>query len=169
MKFMRQCLKNLHEVPHAKASLGFGLAMGVVTTVHHLHSALFLHPESSSMHVVWNEMVLLPTVLVTMFVYLHNQSRIALWIYLTIAFAGFVGLGLYEGGWNHTLGLLAHMRIDLPETRLSVLLPANDPHRWFYELSGVATFLIAMLASYFSWAFARAIMFHKSTTVVRQS
>jgi len=169
MKFIRPFLKNLQDLPYAKASLGFGLAMGTVTTVHHLHAALYLHPEGSSMHVVWNEMVLLPIVLVSMFFYVRNRSRIALWVYLAIALAGFVGLGLYEGGWNHTLGLLAHMRIDSPATQLNLLLPANDPHRWFYELSGVATFLLAMLASYYSWAFARAVRLNQRANAGKQS
>ena len=105
------------------------------------------------MHVVWNEMILIPATCLSMYFYLKNESKVALFIYMLIAVSGFVFLGLYEGGWNHTGKLLAYLRIDSPYTQIGDILPKNNGHLWFYEITGVLTFVIAMIAFWYSARF----------------
>ena len=142
---------------HALPSLAFGLAAGLVTTVHHLHAALVMGSDGPGLHVVWNEAVLLPATLASMWLFLRDGNRWALRVYLAIAVLGFLGLGLYEGGWNHTAKLVAHLRLDGPCTDVRSVLPADDPHAWFHELTGVATFAVSMAASFFTLRFAVAL------------
>jgi hypothetical protein len=139
---------------YARASLGFALLMGVVTTVHHLHAHVFVPHDGPGLHVVWNEVILLPATWALFTLYVRRGNRIAFGIYLTIVFAGFVGLGLYEGFWNHTAKIIGHLRLDIPGAELSLILPPDDPHRWFYEITGVATLVVAMLASWYTVRFA---------------
>ena len=150
-------MQDITKTRYAAQSLGYSLAMGAVTLIHHLHSSLTIYPDGAGMHVVWNEIILMPLTVVLMFWILHNRSKLAIGFYSLIAFAGFVGLGLYEGLWNHTIGLIAYLRIDSPETQISLLLPADNIHYLFYEATGVLTFLIAMLASFYTYQFLRHI------------
>ena len=124
--------------------------MGVVTTIHHWHAHVFVPHDGPDLHVVWNELVLIPLTLVTMILYLRRGSRVALGIYLAIVAAGFVGLGLYEGLWNHTLKVLSHLRLDVPGTEIGRVLPPDDPHLWFYEATGLLTLVFATSAAWFT-------------------
>ena len=51
---------------HALPSLAFGLAMGLATTVHHLHAALAMRSTGPGLHVVWTEAVLMPVTVASM-------------------------------------------------------------------------------------------------------
>lgn len=141
---------------HALPSLAFGLLTGLVTTVHHLHAALVMRSGGPGMHVVWNEAVLLPATLASMVLFLRDGHRWALRVYLVIALLGFLGLGLYEGGWNHTAKLVGHLRLDGACADVRSILPAGDPHAWFHEITGIATFALSMAASCFTLRFALA-------------
>ena len=138
---------------YALPSLAFSVAMGITTTVHHLHAGLMLDSDGASLHLVAMEMILIPATVVSMFFYLRNGNLPALWFYLLLAAAGFIFLGLYEGGWNHTARLIAYLRVDSAETNIETLLPANNPHLWFYEITGVLTLIVTLLATYYTWMF----------------
>lgn len=150
-------MQDIRETRYAVQSLGYSVAMGMVTLIHHLHSSLTIHPDGAGMHVVWNEIILIPLTIALMFWILRSRSKIAIGFYSLIALAGFVGLGLYEGLWNHTVGLIAYIRIDSPSTRISLLLPSDNPHYWFYEATGVLTFIVSMLATFYTLKFIKHI------------
>ena len=86
-------MRRIDSVRHARPSLTFGLATGLLTTVHHLHAALVLRSDGPGLHVVWNEAVLLPATLASMWLFLRDGNRWALGVYLGIAMLGFLGLG----------------------------------------------------------------------------
>lgn len=130
--------------------------MGLVTFVHHLHAALAVDWDGAGWHVVWNEVVLIPLTVVAMLVFVRTGSRIALFGYLAIAAFGFLGLGLYEGFWNHTAKLIGHLRLDGPTTDIALVLPSGDVNLWFHEITGVMTFVVTMVASYFALLFGRS-------------
>lgn len=154
-------MQSINWVRYSFLSLFFSLATSFITLVHHIHSGLVLHPDSGSFHVVLIEIVLLPLTIASMIIYLRNGSRVAFGSYLFIAFLGFVFLGLFEGGWNHTAKLIGYLRIDNPAINISEILPPYNYHVWFYEISGVATFVCAMLASWFSYRFYKSATTHK--------
>ena len=140
-------------VEYAIPSLTLSVLMGVTTTVHHLHAGLLLHPDGAALHVVWNEMVIVPLTVVSMLVFLRTGSVLALRTYLTIAALGFLFLGLYEGGWNHTVKVIAYLRLDGPHADIATILPPDDPHLWFYEASGVLTLVVTLAATRYTWRF----------------
>ena len=152
-------MRQIREYRFALPSLVFSVMMGLTTAIHHLHSGLVLHPESAALHAVFNEMILIPATCLSMYFFLRNDSRVALGIYYFIAILGFIFLGLYEGGWNHTVRLLAYLRIDSDATQLSQLLPADNLHFWFYEITGVLTLVVTMVASYYSWRFYQEVKY----------
>lgn len=88
-----------------------------------------------------------------MLYFVRTKSKIALWIYLAISVIGFVGLGLFEGGWNHTLKLLGYWRIGSPEVDIRTIRPDGDINLWFYEITGVLTFVVTLVASYYNYKF----------------
>lgn len=135
-------------------SLFWALAMGATTTVHHAHAAIALG-DVFAWHVVATEAVLIPLTLASFLVFRRTGSRPALALYLLIALAGFVGLALYEGGWNHTAKIVAHLRIDRLD--IATVLPPGAPHVWFYELTGVATLVVALVASLAAWRLFLAV------------
>ena len=138
---------------YALQSLIYSVSMGITTTVHHLHAGLILDSDGESLHLVAMEMILIPATVVSMILYLRNGNRTALWFYLLLAASGFIFLGLYEGGWNHTARLIAYLRVDSPETNIETLLPAGNLHLWFYEITGVLTLIVTLLATYYTWLF----------------
>lgn len=146
-------MQSIKQVKYALPSLVFSLLMSFVTTIHHIHSGLVLHPDSAALHVVLNEMVLIPATCLSMYFYLRNNSRLALMIYIAIAALGFIFLGLYEGGWNHTAKVIGYLRINSPSMPIDEILPRDNIHFWFYELTGVLTFICAMVASWYSLRF----------------
>lgn len=146
-------MRSINWVRYSSLSLFFCLMMSFITLVHHVHSGLILHPGSGAFHVVWIEILLIPPIIASMIVFLRSGSRIAFWLYLFIAFLGFIFVGLFEGGWNHTAKLIAYLRIDNPDVKMAEILPPDNLHLWFYEITGVATFISAMLATWFSWKF----------------
>lgn len=137
--------------------------MCLVTLVHHLHASLKLEPGGVGMHVVVIEVVMIPATIISMLVFLRTASKVAFYIYIAISILGFFFLGLFEGGWNHTAKLIAYLRIDSPATRINEILPANDLNLWFYEGTGVATFIVTMIASWYSLRFF-LVVFRSSKT-----
>lgn len=151
-------MKIIFSVKYAFLALSTSLLMGLVTVVHHLHSGLILNPGGPELHVVWNEAFIMPMTVLTMLIFLRTNSKIALWGYLTIAVVGFIGLGLYEGGWNHSLKILGYLRIGSPEVDITNILPLNNIDLWFYEITGVLTFVIALVATYYNYKFWRVVV-----------
>ncbi len=147
----------IKDYEYALPSLIYSVLLGVTTTIHHLHSGLILHPQSNALHIVYNEMILIPAIILSMYFFLKTKSKIALWIYCGIAAAGFFILGLYEGGWNHSAKLIAYLRLDNSCTDIRAILPANNPDLWFYEITGVLTFISSMVASRYTWLFYREV------------
>jgi len=157
-------MQSIRQAKYALPSLGFSLLMSFTTLVHHVHSGLLLHPDSAALHVVLNELVLIPATCISMYVFLRFNSQVAFRIYIAIALLAFVFLGLYEGGWNHTAKIVAFLRIDSPGTQIDDLLPRDNYHLWFYEITGVLTFVFTMIASWYSLRFYIA-----SRTTIRHS
>lgn len=150
-------MRQIQDIRFALPSLIFSLLMGLTTTVHHLHAGLFLHPDGAALHVVLIEIIFMPATYLSLSIYVRHRKLLALWIYFGIAALGFVFLGLYEGGWNHTVKLLAFLRIDSADTNLTTLFPADNFHLWFYEITGTLTLLVALTATYYTFRLFREL------------
>jgi len=122
--------------------------LAITDTVHHYHAAVFLG-DAAAMHAAVIGVVLLPTAIVLFVLYLYRGTSVCLWLFLSIAMVAIALPGLYHGGWNHLVKVLAHLRIDSPHTDIATLFPLNNFDLWFYEFTGLLDFLFAVLCSYF--------------------
>ncbi len=62
-------------------------------------------------------------------------------------------LGLYEGGYNHSLKNVAYA-VDLPASVFDTLFPTSlyePPGDWFFELSGMLQLPLGLLAGRAAW------------------
>lgn len=141
-------LERLNNIPYLKYAFFFYLLLGLTDTIHHLHSVMALG-HSEAIHVVAYGLVLIPTAIIMVTLYLRSGKRMFLWLFLAIAILAIVGPGIYHGGWHHLLKVATHLIINSPSTEISSLFPANNPNLWFYEATGLLEFLFAIVGSYF--------------------
>ena len=146
-------MRNITWVKYAFPSFVFSQLMGFTTLIHHLHAAFMVEPDGPGLHVVVTEFIVFPLTVISLFLYLRNGNRVAFWLYIAIAILGFIALGLFEGGWNHTAKIIAYLRVDSLRNEIDTILPTDNIHLWFYEVTGVLTFVVAMLASYYTFLF----------------
>jgi len=141
-------LDRLSEIPYLKYAFLSYLFLGLTDTVHHFHAATALG-HSTAMHAAAIGMVLVPIAIVSVFLHLRYGLKAPIWVFLSIAILAIAIPGLYHGGWNHLLKVLAHIRIDSPSTELASLFPSQSPNIWFYEATGLLEFMFAVVCSYF--------------------
>ena len=91
-------MRRLTDVPHARPALLVSLAMGAVTSVHHLHAMRWVNPLGAGSHVLWTELVMLPLTLASMLVFVRTGNRFARGLFLAIAALGFAGVGRVRRG-----------------------------------------------------------------------
>lgn len=122
------------------------------TAIHHLYrfGADFVIPALI--------IVLLPIALLYWFS--RTQNYLALWAYGLLAASIIVGLGFIDGGLDHTLR--AMNEILLMPLGLSVvadfrvLPPSELVGDWFYEGTGILSFIASLFATYGSYSFILA-------------
>jgi len=141
-------LDRLSEIPYLKYAFFSYLLLGVTDTVHHFHAATALG-KNAAMHAAVIGMVLVPIAIAVVFLYTRYGKKSLLWVFLSIAILAIAVPGLYHGGWNHLVKVLAHLRINSPGTEISVLFPAQNINLWFYEVTGLLEFMFAVVCSYF--------------------
>ena len=147
--------KLIDEQADIKHALLAYLLLAGLDTIHHLHVALGLG-NPSGYHAVWTAVVLVPVAVMLVVVHLRYKWRMCLWGFLMIAWTATIMLGWYHGGWNHLIKILAFARLDVASTDINLLFPADNWHLWFYEISGVAEFILGLLTAYTLSKFIRA-------------
>ena len=138
------------ETGYLKCSLIAYLLLGITDTVHHYHAAVALGP-GRAMHAVWTGVVLVPIALVCVVGFLALRHKALLWGFVSIAALAAVLPGLYHGGWDHLLKILAHLRLEGDETDIRLLFPMDNPDLWFYEVTGALEFFMSLAVLY--WLF----------------
>jgi len=128
------------------------LALGLTDTLHHLH-VFFALGQQSAMHAVITGVLLIPVSLFSIVLFVHYKSRSGLTLHLAITALAIAIPGYYHGGWDHLLKIVAFMRVEGETTKLSSLFPQHNLHLWFYEISGVLEFFLAILCTYFAWKY----------------
>lgn len=138
----------LGSVAWLKHSLYLYLMLGITDTLHHLHAAEALGHESA-MHAVWTGVVLIPIAVLSVLGFLLLQRKVLLWVFVAIALLAVLLPGIYHGGWDHLLKILAHLRIAGESTDIRSLFPSDDLDLWFYEITGTLEFLLSLLTLFF--------------------
>lgn len=139
---------SLNDIPYLKYSFVSYLLLGVTDTIHHLHAALALD-QQEAMHAVLIGIVLIPFAILMVFLFLKLKKKMLLWCFLAVAILAIVLPGLYHGGWDHLVKILAYLRVDGESTHIRNLLPLNNMNLWFYEITGILEFFLAVISTYF--------------------
>jgi len=130
------------------------LLLGIADTIHHLHAALALG-HGSALHAVAIDVVLIPMAVFAIYLFLKEERKGFLWIFLSISTLAILIPGIYHGGWNHLLKVLAFLTVDGESTRTNLLFPYDNPHYWFYEISGILEFILALICAYYTHRFIK--------------
>jgi hypothetical protein len=128
--------------------------LSVLTSIHHLDELgiVFLVPSVLA--------VGLPLIFIWWF--LKKGSNVARWAYSTFAALLILGFGLYDGLWNHTIKVIVFFLRGADRVRMAGL-PFPPVGSVFHEVTGVLTFVAALIGAYFTYKFIRT-----STFVTRQ-
>ena len=86
-----------------------------------------------------------------------------MWLFLSISISAIALPGFYHGGWVHFVKLLAYLRMDSASTDIRSILPLNNVHLWFYEVSGSLEFVLATISSYFTCKLLTLVMARKTS------
>lgn len=128
---------------------------GVLTSIHHLY------------RFEWD--VFIPAMLVIflpilfMRWFLHSGKRVALWLYGIFSALIIIWFGIIDGGVDHTLlAINEYVLVPLGIRSLSVDLRLLPPSAltgdFFYELTGILSFIASLFAAYYSYKFIRAAL-----------
>jgi hypothetical protein len=126
---------------------------GILTSIHHFY------------RFKWE--VFIPAMLVIflpilfMRWYLQSGKRAALWLYGIFSTLIIIWFGIIDGGLDHTLlAINEYILIPLGISSLSVdlrlLPPSALSGEFFYELTGILSFIASLFAAYYSYKFIRA-------------
>lgn len=128
---------------------------GVLTSIHHLY------------RFEWD--VFIPAMLVIflpilfMRWFLHSGKRVALWLYGIFSALIIIWFGIIDGGVDHTLlaineYVLMPLGIRSLSVDLRLLPPSALTGDFFYELTGILSFIASLFAAYYSYKFIRAAL-----------
>jgi len=146
-------------IPYLKYAFFSYLLLGLTDTIHHLHAAVALG-QRAAMHAAMIGIILVPTAIAAVVLYTRYGKRVLLWIFLSIAILAIAVPGLYHGGWNHLIKVLAYLRIDSPSTNIGQIFPAQNYNLWFYEVTGLLEFMFAVVCSYFVYKLVTHRQYH---------
>lgn len=131
------------------------LLLGGMDTIHHLHAATALG-QTAAFHAVALGVVLIPLAITMVWLFVRKNTKIFIWVFLSIAILAILVPGFYHGGWDHMLKILAFLRLDGESTQISLLFPSDNLHLWFYEITGVFELVLAVVCAYFTYKFLTA-------------
>ncbi len=139
--------------PPLKKLLTSYLVLCIVDTIHHLHAALALGHETA-MHAVVTNIMLVPVTVVLMWLYLQQDRKAFLWTFIGIVTMAVLIPGIYHGGWAHVVKLLLYAIDAGYPAGIELLLNSGDFNDWFYELSGIADFGLALSCAYYLFKYS---------------
>lgn len=145
-------IRQLARYPYLLQSYIAYLLLGITDIVHHLHVATVLD-NPGGMHAVVAGAILLPLSVVMVWLLAKFNKTIFVWGIVAIAMICVLMPGLYHGGWDHLVKVLAFFRVDSEFTEISSIFPADNFNLWFYEITGILEFLIGVVAVYFLYKF----------------
>ncbi len=144
---MRTNLQDKRTV-YALWSLASVEALALLTSIHHVFK---FGPGFLVMGLI---LVTLPLILIWQFS--RKPNTLLAQIYGLVVIFMVLGFGLFDGLWNHTIKMLLFFAYGANQAVMREKFPVFDPVGGFgYELSGVLTFVAALVAAYFTYQFIR--------------
>jgi hypothetical protein len=126
----------------------------IVTSIHHVYGA-WIYNTPWRRHVLF---VSVPVIIITVLLNRrlskkeYSRSSFLFWLYWLITFIAFIGIGLFEGIYNHLLkDILFYAGVDHAILLQMFPPPAYEmPNEFFFEFTGVLqAFIFIPLAFYF--------------------
>lgn len=144
--------------PAAMRSLASIEVLTGLTSIHHVDELglSFLVP---ALLVVGLPLVLMRQVLT-------KSSRAALWAYDILVALVILGFGLSDGLWNHTIKMIVFLSRGASRVAMAGL-PFPPVGSSFHEVTGVLSFLAALVAAFFLWQFVMSFSRQTSEVVTR--
>lgn len=133
---------------HLLGVLASYLVLAVTDMLHHLHAVLALGYESA-LHAVVIGVVLVPIALTMLWLFKKFGKKVIVAVFLLIAAVVVLLPGIYHGGWHYVVKLIAAFSASGQESSIGQLLPGDNLHLWFYEISGVVEFFVALVCASF--------------------
>lgn len=146
--------ENISSYPYLKQMVLCYLLLAVTDTVHHLHAAIALE-QTAALHAVALGIVFIPLAMSMVWLYLRYLRKVFVGVFLAIAILATLVPGIYHGGWDHLVKILGYFRLNGKSTEISLLFPSDNTHYWFYEITGVFEFAIAVVCAYYIFKFLK--------------
>ena len=128
------------------------LVLAMTDMVHHLHATFALGYESA-LHAVMIGVFLIPMALVMYWLFRKCEHKAFGVVFFIIVALAVVLPGIFHGGWHHVVKLLCALSTSGHGNLIGQLLPRDNLHLWFYEVSGVAELVMALACAYFVVAY----------------
>jgi len=126
----------------------------VLTVLHHFYGAT-IYDAPFRQHVAFG---LLPVLLVLSLAYwVHRRrpltplGRVSLWLFLALTLVVVVGIGLFEGGYNHLVKNVLFFG-GASRSTLDHLFPPpayEMPNDLWFEVTGILQFFVGLCAAYY--------------------
>jgi hypothetical protein len=138
------------------------IALVALTSAHHIYGGALY---GTSWRIVMSLGVFLPLLALTLFLQYQSvkrSSRLLLTAFTALSVTWIVGIGLYEGGYNHVLKNILYFG-GAPEGVMLKMFPPEfggtklyeTPNDFIFESSGVATTFVALVMLRFLVPFAK--------------
>ncbi len=125
------------------------VTLGFADIIHHLHAALALG-QTKAIHAAIIGFILVPVSIYSFIKYSGDRRKtLYFWLFIVISISAITVPGIYHGGWVHFAKVFAYLRVDSPHTEIGTLFPAKGYHSWFYEITGILEFSMAVICLYF--------------------
>jgi len=121
---------------HLLGVLASYLVLAVTDMLHHLHAVVI-------------GVVLVPIALTMLWLFKKFGKKVIVAVFLLIAAVVVLLPGIYHGGWHYVVKLIAAFSASGQESSIGQLLPGDNLHLWFYEISGVVEFFVALVCASF--------------------
>jgi hypothetical protein len=127
---------------------------GILTSIHHIYRFEFTVLIPALI------VVILPTILMGWF--WKTSSKVALWLYGLFNALIIVWFGIVDGGLDHTLRAISEMvfiplGISALVVDIRMLPPSELTGDFFYELTGILSFITSVFAAYYGYKFIQAV------------
>jgi hypothetical protein len=136
-----------------------------LTIIHHVYGA-YIYKDSFRLHVVFAALPILVVLLLSYRTMLRSHSSvvrmISLGLFISSGALSAIGIGLYEGGYNHLVKNILYFT-GTPVEILNRLYPSiyELPNNFLFEFSGILQFVTGV----FCLVYAHRTNFRKSITV----
>lgn len=132
------------------------LALALLDLIHHLHAKFALGDEGA-LYPALIGIVLTPMTLTMYFMYVKNKKKVFAVICLSIVSLAVLVPGIYHGGFKHLAEFINLIGSSHGANTFRELLPNNQPHQWFYQITGTLEFFLALFCIYFIYRYIKSV------------